>query len=140
MIVDHIGIVVRSLAEGIPRWEDSFGYRKNSDVVLNARQKVNVVFLAKPGSLTVKLIEPSDQSSPIYALAQRGGGLHHLCFRCQNLSQTVADLKAKGAVIVVPPEPGPAFNNHDIAFVFANHLNMELIDTEEKSGWGINVQ
>jgi methylmalonyl-CoA/ethylmalonyl-CoA epimerase len=61
--------------------------------------------------------------------------LHHLCFRCDNLESQVPALQNRGATFVVQPEPGEAFNNNDIAFFVKNHLNVELIDTEEKAGW-----
>lgn len=136
MVIDHIGIVVRSLEEALNQWEVLFGYRRNSDIVLNSRQKVRVVFLTKSGSLTVKLIEASGPDSPVAAVAKRGGGLHHLCFRCEDLEAQVELLKANGAVLMVAPEPGEAFKNGNIAFLMAkNNLNIELIDTLEKEGW-----
>jgi len=136
MIIDHIGIVVRSLEEGIQQWEELFGYRKNSAIVVNTRQKVKVVFLAKKGSLPVKLVEPSEPASPAFLFARRGGGLHHLCFKCGNLKSEIPLLEQKGAKFIVPPEPGEAFNNKDIAFFLVNNcLNIELIDTDEKTGW-----
>ena len=113
-----------------------FGYRKNSAIVLNSRQKVRVVFLSKPGSMTVKLIEPSGPDSPASGMAKKGGGLHHLCFRCDNLGAQVNLLKANGAVLMVAPQFGEAFKNHNIAFLMTkNNLNIELIDTPEKEGW-----
>ena len=136
MMIDHIGIVVRSLEEGIQQWEQLFGYKKNSDIVLNTRQKVRVVFLAKKESLTVKLVEPTEPTSPISAYARRGGGLHHLCFRCDSLELQVPMLKKNGVMFIGSPEPGEAFNNHSIAFFLAkNNLNVELIDTSDKRGW-----
>ena len=136
MVIDHIGIVVRSLEEGIEQWEQLFGYRKNSDIVLNTRQKVRVVFLAKKDSLTVKLIEASESDSPVFGFARKGGGLHHLCFRCGDMAPDIGLLKAKGAVVMVPPQPGEAFKNNDIAFLMAKgNLNIELIATTEKQGW-----
>jgi len=139
MVIDHIGIVVRSLEEGLQQWEGLFGYTKNSDVVHNSRQKVRVVFLSKANSLTVKLIEPSASDSPVYHFARKGGGLHHLCFRCADVASQVPLLQDKGAIPVVPPEPGEAFNNHQIAFLLTkNNLNIELIDTSEKQGWAGN--
>lgn len=136
MVIDHIGIVVRSLEDGIQQWENLFGYQKNSDIVTNTRQKVRVVFLAKRESLPVKLIEPSEESSPINAFARRGGGLHHLCFRCGDLKTEIPLLEAKEAKFLVPPQPGEAFKNNDIAFFLTrNNLNVELIDTKEKQGW-----
>ncbi len=136
MTLDHIGIVVRSLEDGIKQWETMFGYRKASDIVLNTRQKVRVVFLARAGSLTVKLIEPSDDASPITMFARRGGGLHHLCFKCDQLAAEIPILEGQGAKLIVPPQPGEAFKNHEIAFLLArNNLNFELIDTDQKEGW-----
>ncbi len=136
MIVDHIGIVVRSLEDGIQQWSEMFGYVQNSDIVLNSRQGVRVVFLAKDNSITIKLIAPADEKSSVSLFARRGGGLHHLCFRCDDLRIEMPVLEAKGAKFLVPPEPGEAFKNKDIAFFLArNNLNIELIDTEEKQGW-----
>ena len=119
MVIDHIGIVVRSLEEAIKQWEALFGYRKRSDIVLNTRQKVRVVFLTKKGSLTVKLIEPSGPDSPVSGIAGKGGGLHHLCSRCENLKTQIGHLRANGVVLRVAPQPGEAFKNHHIAFLIA---------------------
>ena len=136
MVIDHIGVVVSSLEEGVEQWRELFGYRTASDVVVNSHQQVRVVFLAKPDSVAVKLVQPSAPDSPIAAFARRGGGLHHICFRCADLKLEVPLLKSKGARFIQPPRPGEAFNNRDIAFFLAkNNLNIELIDTTEKTGW-----
>lgn len=136
MIIDHIGVAVRSLEDGMKQWETLFGYRKASDIVTNTRQKVRVVFLCKDKSITVKLVEPVDKDSPIYHFARKGGGLHHLCFRCDNLEMKISQLIKSGARCIVPPEPGEAFENDNIAFLFAgNNLNIELIDTDKKKGF-----
>ena len=137
MIIDHIGIVAPDLEQAVAQWQTLFGYRRNSDIVQNSRQKVRVVFLSKPDSLTVKLIEPAAADSPVFQAARRGGGLHHLCFRCDALPAQIQWLQQRGARLLVPPEPGEAFKNHPIAFLLAaNNLNFELIDTGEKQGWG----
>ena len=113
-----------------------FGYRRSSDIVQNSRQKVRVVFLSKPNSLTVKLIEPSASDSPAFQAARRGGGIHHLCFRCPGLQTEIPRLQRLGARLLVPPQPGEAFCDHPIAFMLAgNNINFELIDTSEKQGW-----
>jgi methylmalonyl-CoA/ethylmalonyl-CoA epimerase len=129
LIIDHVGIVVRSLEDGIQQWTNLFGYKKDSEIVLNTRQKVRVVFLRKENSITIKLIEPSEPTSPISAFARKGGGLHHLCFGCEDLRDQIHILKHRGARLMVPPEPGEAFNNREIAFFLAGNLNIELIET-----------
>jgi methylmalonyl-CoA/ethylmalonyl-CoA epimerase len=140
MIIDHIGIVVRSLEQGIQQWETLFGYRKSSDIVLNPRQNVRVVFLSKPQSLIIKLIEPAGSDSPVFLFAHKGGGLHHLCFRCENLNSQLAEWAGKEVILKVPPEPGEAFDGNPIAFLAAkNNLLIELIDTPKKAGWRESV-
>jgi methylmalonyl-CoA/ethylmalonyl-CoA epimerase len=134
MLLDHIGIVVPNLERAVGQWEVLFGYQRDSDTVLNTRQKVKVAFLSKEGSLTVKLIEPSAPDSPVFHAARKGGGLHHVCFRCPSVAAQIPLLEKKGAMLLVPPQPGEAFNNHPIAFLLAGNLNFELIDTPEKRG------
>jgi methylmalonyl-CoA/ethylmalonyl-CoA epimerase len=135
MVIDHVGIAVRSIEKAIEKWKSVFGYEQLTSVVVNTRQKVRVVFLAKQDSLTVKLIEPTDESSPVYAFARHGGGLHHLCFRCGDLEGELSRLATLGQRILVAPQPGEAFENEKIAFVYAEPgLNVELIDTGKKAG------
>ncbi len=135
MILDHVGIAVPSLERSMERWRAIFGYRQATEVVTNTRQKVRVVFLEREGSLPVKLIEPTDPTSPVHAFAQRGGGLHHLCFRSPSVDVEIARLQALGLRVIAPPQPGEAFENEKIAFVYAgNGLNIEIIDTERRAG------
>lgn len=134
MIIDHIGIAVKSIESGIEHWTNVFGYKQATNIVVNTRQKVRVVFLEKDKSLTVKLIEPTDTSSPIYTFAKRGGGLHHLCFKCSDVEKKIESLKELGLRVLAMPQPGEAFENEKIAFLFANQgLNIELIDTDKRA-------
>lgn len=134
MHIDHIGLATRSLESAIKQWEDVFGYKQLTEIVENTRQKVKVAFLVKKDSITIKLIEPTDKTSPIHAYASRGGGLHHLCFKCKNVEFEIDVLKEKGLRVLSPPQPGEAFENEKIAFLFAkNGLNIELIDTEKRA-------
>jgi len=134
MQIDHIGIAVKSLEEGLRLWCDHLGYRQATDPVVNSRQKVRVVFLKKDDSIDIKLVEPVDDSSPVYSLARRGGGLHHLCFRCRDLEETLGELKNFGMRILALPQPGEAFEGEPIAFVYAGHgINLELIATTKRA-------
>jgi methylmalonyl-CoA/ethylmalonyl-CoA epimerase len=134
MIVDHIGIAVRSLDQAVRQWETTFGYRRMTEPVVNIRQKVRVVFLEKEGSIPVKLIEPTNDTSPISDFAKRGGGLHHLCFKCDDLPGELDRMKALGLRVLAGPQPGEAFEDENIAFVYAgNGLNVELIDTDRRA-------
>ena len=135
MVIDHIGIVVKSIEQGIRHWEEIFNYRQMTKVIINTRQKVRVVFLSKDDSLPIKLVEPLDQTSPVFAVAQKGGGLHHICFKCENITQEIEKFKEKKIRVIAAPQPGEAFENESIAFLYAQQgINIELIDTDKKAG------
>ncbi|MBI3212930.1 MAG: VOC family protein [Mycobacterium sp.] len=135
MVIDHICFAVKDVNEAISYWQNVFGYRQQTEIVTNTRQRVNVVFLVKEDSVTVKLIEPLDDNSALIDAVRRGGGFHHLCFQCDDIDIEMAELRAKGLRTLVPPQPGEAFGNHEIAFMRARYgLNFELIDTDERAG------
>jgi methylmalonyl-CoA/ethylmalonyl-CoA epimerase len=134
MIIDHICFAVKDLMEGIEYWERVFGYKQMTEIVENSRQKVKVVFLHKVNSMTIKLIEPLVSNQSLMNFVNRGGGFHHICFKCYNLDESIKDMSSKGLITLVPPQPGEAFNNNNIAFLMGKYgLNVELIDTDEKA-------
>ncbi len=134
MIIDHICFAVKDLKEGIAYWEMTFGYSQLTGIVTNTLQKVKVVFLRKGNSLDIKLIEPLEDNISLVNFVNRGGGFHHICFKCPQIDKGVKDLKEKGLITLVPPQPGEAFNNNKIAFLLAKYgINIELIDTDERA-------
>ncbi len=135
MKIDHICFAVKNLSAGIEYWERVFGYRQMTEIVTNTLQKVKVTFLKKEDSLLIKLIEPLEANQSLVNFVNRGGGFHHICFKCDNIDEKLSDLSEKGLLTLVAPQKGEAFNNHNIAFLLAKYgLNIELIDTDEKAG------
>jgi methylmalonyl-CoA/ethylmalonyl-CoA epimerase len=135
MNIDHICFAVKNLQDGIAYWESVFGYRQMTKIVENSLQKVKVVFLRKDDSITIKLIEPVEGNLSMLNFVNKGGGFHHVCFKCSDIDETITELNKKGLLTLVPPQPGEAFNNNNIAFLLARYgLNIELIDTDEKAG------
>ncbi len=135
MVIDHICFAVKNIDEGISYWTSVFGYRQMTETVSNTLQKVRVVFLAKENSLLIKLIEPHSDNLSLVNFVNRGGGFHHLCFRVDDMAESLEELKGKGLLTLVPPQPGEAFNNHDIAFMLAKYgISIEIIATDEKAG------
>ena len=135
MIIDHICFAVKNIEEGIEYWDKVFDYKQMTEIVINSLQKVKVIFLKKKESLTIKLIEPLEDNQSLLNFVNRGGGFHHICFKCDNIDDELTDLRDKGLITLVPPQAGEAFNNKKIAFLLAKYgLNIELIDTDEKAG------
>lgn len=131
MILDHVGIAVRRIDEAADRLCDTLGYTRRTEKVTNTRQRVNVVFLSKPGSLDLKLIEPSDDGSPLWGFVHKGGGLHHLCFRVPDVEDACKEMREKRVRVVAAPEPGEAFDDNLIAFGYLGFgVAAEFIDTD----------
>jgi methylmalonyl-CoA/ethylmalonyl-CoA epimerase len=135
MIVDHICFAVRDIKKAIEDWTGAFGYRQMTEIVINSRQKVYVVFLEKSNSITIKLIEPLPDNESVLRFVRKGGGFHHLCFKTEDgMDHSLSELKEKGLVVLVPPQPGEAFENENIAFLLTRFgINVELIDTDRKA-------
>jgi methylmalonyl-CoA/ethylmalonyl-CoA epimerase len=124
--IDHLGVEVGALEPAIRAICKLFGYHQATEPVVNTRHRVEVVFLEKAGSLPIKLIRPIDR--PAAPTAK----LHHVAFRTGDLEQTLAALKAEGGRVLSPPQPGEAFDDEPIAFVFAAGLNVELVATTKR--------
>lgn len=135
MTLDHIAVAVRDVEAAADRICELTGYSRHTERVTNTRQQVNVLFLRKSGSLDIKLIEPSGPDSPLWAFLRKGGGLHHLCFKAADVNAACGELAAAGARVLTPPEPGEAFDDGLIAFLyFGFGLNVEVIDTDRRRG------
>jgi catechol 2,3-dioxygenase-like lactoylglutathione lyase family enzyme len=102
--------------------------------VKNTIQDVNVQFLAKEGSLDIKLIEPASKESPlINFLRTRGEGLHHICFKSDDVRKSLDIIQQRGARLTSEPAPGEALDDALIAFAYiAGGLNIEIIDTDKR--------
>lgn len=133
-VLDHVCLAVKSIASARATLARTLGYAPRTAPVANTRQQVIVQFLHKPGSIDIKLIEPSNPDSPLFDFLRRtGGGLHHLAFRTGSVPAACTDLAERGARIIGRPEPGEAFDDGLIAFAFLGAgLYIELIDTDAR--------
>lgn len=131
MILDHVAIAVRRVEEAADRLCATLQYTRKTEMVTNTRQHVNVLFLHKAGSLDLKLIEPSDEESPLWPFVRKGGGIHHLCFKVPDVDAACETMREKRVRVLTPPEPGEAFDEHSIAFCYLGFgVAAEFIDTD----------
>jgi methylmalonyl-CoA/ethylmalonyl-CoA epimerase len=92
--VDHLGIAVRSLAEGRVFYE-ALGLRvERIEEVPGDGVRVAMI---PCGGLHIELLEPTSPDSPVAQfLERRGPGLHHLCLASDDLAADDARLRAAG--------------------------------------------
>ena len=75
-------------------------------------QKVRVTFLHTPrvSDAQIELVEPAAPNAPVSRfLQEKGGGLHHLSYEVPDLAAQLAEMRARGALIVRRPQPAAAF-------------------------------
>ncbi len=133
MKIDHVCVAVRSIEQSAPKLCRVLGFAVKTGKVANTRQQVNVQFLQRQGSIDIKLIEPAGEDSPLWQFLKRGEGLHHLCFRVDEVGGQLAELEKLGMRVLAQPAPGEAFDDGLIAFGYAGSgLNIELIDTDRR--------
>ena len=134
MLIDHICLAVKSLKSSSNRICKILGYCEKTSAVKNSVQDVNVLFLAKKGSLDIKLIEPASKDSPLISfLRTRGEGLHHIGFKSDDVNLALDLIQQNGARVTSEAVPGEAFDDELIAFAYiAGGLNIEIIDTDKR--------
>lgn len=134
MKIDHLGIATNSLDEALKFWRDALGLElKHVETVED--QKVRVAMLPA-GEPRIELLEPTSEDSPITKFLQkRGGGLHHIAVRVDDIRDTLLRLKSEG-MRLIDEEPRVGAGGCLIAFVHPSSTNgvlLELVQEEANS-------
>lgn len=129
LVMDHIGIAVHSLTEG-KKFYEAMGFSQMSiEEVPSEGVRVGMWELAN--QVRVELLEPLNEESPIFKFLQnRGPGLHHICYRVENLEQALADLKAKNTPLI-HETPRKGAHNCQIAFVHPKGAGGVLVELSQ---------
>lgn len=126
--LDHIGIAVRSL-EAAKIYEDLGLAIDHVEIV--ETQRVKTAFLSV-GDSNLELLEPTSPDSPIAKfIEKRGEGIHHLCFRVEDIEAELAKLKSKGYRLI-NEAPVPGAHGCRVAFLHPAAGNGVLLELSEK--------
>ena len=93
--LDHVAIAVENLDEAIQRFVEAFGLRIEGREDIESEQ-TTAAFLPLPGT-RIELVAPLEGAGPIAkSLSKRGPGVHHLCFRTDDIESDMKRLAEKG--------------------------------------------
>ncbi len=126
--IHHVAIVVPELQGALNFWQDQLGLRLDhvEDV---PSQKSQVAFFPM-GESEVELVLPTTDDSGIAKyLEKRGPGLHHLCLEVDDIDEMLADLKAKGVVLI--DETAKVLEGRKMAFIHPKSSNGVLVELYE---------
>lgn len=133
----HVAIVVPSIADARATYEAALGLSAGEPEYV-ADQKVNVL-VCHAGAQRIELVEPAAPDSPVSSfLAKRGGGLHHLAWRVDDVAAAIARLEAAG-LQMIDRAPRPGAHGTRIAFVHPRSTGgvlTELVELPPGSGHG----
>lgn len=120
----HIGVAVGSIKEVNPELES----------VHDPIQRVRVAFF-RMHDLTIELIEPAGENSPVEGSLAKGVKLLHTCFEVDRLEVAIASGRAAGFQPIRPPTPATAFGGRRIAWVYSRVLGLvELLERAARTG------
>ena len=129
MELDHVSIATPDASHLAEIFSDLFGLEIVTRIEV-ADQGVRVVKL-DAGNAVIEITEPTGDDTPIGRfLAKRRPGLHHVCFRVDDLRATVRDLLAKG-VELVNEEPTIGATGLPIVFVHPRSCGGVLVELQE---------
>ena len=93
--INHLGIAVKSLEEGLAVWRDGLGLKVEKFVEM-PEKGLKIAFL-RCGETTIELLAPLGEKSEIQAfLDKRGGGLHHVCLEVADIAEATAHAQSRG--------------------------------------------
>ena len=127
--LDHIAVAVPDLAEAIRRFTEDLGLElAGTEDVPSAQTRT--AFVPLPAT-RIELVHPLEGRGPIQTfLEKRGGGLHHLCFRTDDLDGDVARLRAKGYRFTTDG-PTPGAHGTRVIFVHPKSFGGVLVELAE---------
>ena len=95
--IAHVGIAVQSLADILPFYRDVLGM---PELALDDADGARITAV-QAGESLVELLEASSSESPIGKfIANRGPGIHHICFAVDDLDGTLARCKDAGIRLI----------------------------------------
>ena len=127
--IDHIAIVVEDIDSALNFWRDTLGL-KLTHVEEVPEQQSAVAFLPT-GESEVELVQPTSADSGVARyLAKRGPGIHHICFEVDDITATLAALKARG-VRLIDETARVGMGGKKFAFVHPESTHGVLIELYE---------
>ncbi len=127
--VDHVAVVVPDIEAALQFWRDGLGLPVDRVEEIPSQQ-ASVAFLPA-GESEIELVRPTAADSGTGRfLAKRGPGVHHICFRVNDLTEMLAHLKSMG-IRLINEQPVPGADGKRLAFIHPESASGVLVELYE---------
>lgn len=129
--LDHVAIASSDLERTIKVYEDiGFVFDEKREIVES--QKVKTAFAHVDQNAHIEILEPTSKESTIAKFIEKNGeGIHHLCFRVENVKEKQTEMTQKGYRFIYE-EPFVGAGNCLVNFIHPKSSNGVLIEISQK--------
>ena len=119
----HVGLAVTSIRDVSP----------SSDIIVNRTERVLMAFI-KLNGMTIELLEPLGDDSPIAQSLRDGVKLLHFCYEVPDLAAAVNNCRSAGFHRISRPKTVPEFDSRRVSWVFSKSYGLfELLECKPDS-------
>lgn len=129
-LIDHIGIVVRSIDEYLATYTDTLGmeYLCTEDM---PDYQSKVCFL-QCGEVMIELLEPYGPCYNMTLLEEKGGGFSHVCYRVKDIEACYHEMQTRGVPLITGIDRGAG--NTRVFFAAAGPMGNVLTEFAQPMG------
>lgn len=97
--INHVAIAVAEIEQALVFWRDTLGLDLHH--IEDVPSQKSIVAFMPVGESEVELVKPTAEDTGVAKfIAERGGGIHHLCFEVDDIEEMLAALKSKGIRLI----------------------------------------
>jgi methylmalonyl-CoA/ethylmalonyl-CoA epimerase len=129
--LNHIAIVVPDLEEAALKYKQTLGAEVSEQQEL-IEHGVTLVFV-QLANTKIELLHPLGANSPISSFLKRNpaGGIHHVCYEVDDISEAANLLQEKGAKILGDGKPKIGAHGKPVLFLHPKEFFGTLIELEQ---------
>ena len=129
--LNHVAIAVPNLDDAIATYNNILGASVSAKEE-QPEHGVTTVFIELPNT-KIELLEPLGDESPIQNFLEKNGsgGIHHICYEVEDISQAKDRLLENGARILGSGETKIGAHGKPVLFLHPKDFNGTLVELEE---------
>lgn len=128
--IHHFGYATKSIEDSV------IFYKKmnyvSSEIYIDKIQSVKIVLLSKENSITIELVEPLGEKSPVNDILKKNGTTpYHVCYEVDDINNVIKEFKELNFIKLFNPVPAIAFQERLICYLY--NRDFGLIELLNKS-------